>query len=56
MRHFGPQHTHNGYAAMGNHPARPRSSAGNSGLSTAQSIARERDKAARAAKIGAKKK
>ena len=51
MRHFGPQNAKNGYAAMGDHPARPRSGAGKSGLTTAQSIARERAKAARAASI-----
>lgn len=49
-RHFGAQHMHNGYAAMGGNLKRPRY-AGISGQSIAQAIARERAKAARAAKI-----
>lgn len=49
-RHFGAQHMHNGYAAMGNSRKRPRY-AGLTGRTIAQSIARERAKAARAASI-----
>lgn len=42
---------HNGYAAMGGHKRRPHYPGLNAGGSVAQSIARERAAAARAAKI-----
>lgn len=48
-RHFGAQHVKNGYAAMGGSLKRPIYSGINSGMSVAQSIARERAKAAREA-------
>lgn len=55
-RHFGPQHTKNGYAAMGGSSLRPvYANAG--GRSVAEAIARERAMAARMAKAqGGKKK
>lgn len=49
-RHFGPQHMRNGYAAMGAAKRRPIYASA-SGRSVADSIARARAAAARAAKI-----
>lgn len=49
-KRFSAQHTKNGFAAMGNNRARPRYK-GLGGLTVAESIARERQKAARAANI-----
>lgn len=54
-RHFGPQHMHNGYAAMGKSPRRPMY-ANAAGKSIAESIAAERARAARIAKANTKKK
>lgn len=45
-RRFTAQHAANGYAAMGGHRKRPRTK-GHSNDSVAESIARERNKAAR---------
>lgn len=56
-KHFGPQHMHNGYAAMGGSLSRPRYAGVNSSKSVGEAIAAERARAARAAKIaGGKKK
>lgn len=49
-RRFTAQHTKNGFAAMGGNLKRPRTKS-NSLNSIAESIARERNKAARAASI-----
>lgn len=54
-RHFGPQHMHNGYAAMGSNSRRPIYS-GVSERSVADSIAAERRKAARMANAAKSKK
>jgi hypothetical protein len=54
-KHFGPHNMKNGYAAMGNHPSRPRHP-GMSGRSVAESIAAERRKAAREAAARKNKK
>lgn len=55
-RHFGPQHMHNGYAAMGGSLKRPRYSGVNSSTTVAESIAAERARAARIAKANSGKK
>lgn len=55
-KHFGAQHMHNGYAAMGGNKARPIYSGVNSGMTVAQSIAKERAKAARMAAASKSKK
>jgi len=54
-RHFGPQHIKNGYAAMGGSMRRPQHAGVNSGVSVAESISRERNKAARMAAAQKKK-
>lgn len=53
-RHFSAQHTANGFAAMGNHKNRPRSS-NPSGRSVADAIAAARRTAARMAAASKKK-
>ena len=55
-RHFGAQHTRNGYAAMGGSLRRPVYSGVNSGKSVAQAIAEERARAARIARANSGKK
>lgn len=55
-RHFGAQHMHNGYAAMGNALGRPIYKGVNSGRTIAEAIAAERRKAAREAAVKRGKK
>ena len=55
-RHFTAACTASGYAAMGNHRKRPRSKSSNSGRTVAESIAAERNKAARMANAMKSKK
>lgn len=55
-RHFGAQHTRNGYAAMGNSLRRPRYRGVNRNKSVAQAISEERARAVRIAKANSGKK
>jgi hypothetical protein len=55
-RHFGAQHMHNGYAAMGGALGRPIYKGASTGKTIAESIAAERRKAAREAAARKNKK
>lgn len=54
-KHFGAQHTRNGYAAMGGHRNRPIYSGVNTGRNVAEAIAAEKIKAARMKAASTKK-